>query len=93
MVLGSDSDGAGEDEREEMSGLSIIMFQILLTGFLLLNAVFWGLFSHSAHCKVAAGAGIKNCPPHWMHLATGLAAFVGAMVSAQWGYLTKGHYL
>ena len=67
-------------------------FQLLLTGFLLLNAVFWGLFSHSVHCKVAGSFGLKNCPPHWVHLTIGLAAFVGAVVSAQWGYLTKGSH-
>jgi hypothetical protein len=66
------------------------MFQLLITGFLLLNAIFWGLFSHSTHCKVAGAAGLKDCPPHWVHLAIGVAAFLGAVVSAQWGYLTKG---
>ena len=66
--------------------------QLLLTGFLLLNAVFWGLFSHSVHCNVAASAGLKDCPPHWVHLAIGVAAFLGAVVSAQWGYLTMGRH-
>ena len=65
-------------------------FQVLLTGFLLLNAVFWGLFSHHLHCKVALSAGIKNCPPHWVHLTIGVASFLGAVATTQWKYLTTG---
>jgi len=65
--------------------------KLLLTGFLLLNAVFWGLFSHDIHCKVAASAGLKNCPPHWVHLTIGVAAFLGAVVTAQWKYLMSGN--
>lgn len=63
------------------------MFWALL---LVLNGMFWGLCSHSMHCKAAAMVGVKDCPPHWVHLAIGLGSFVGAIAVAQWGYLRKG---
>jgi hypothetical protein len=67
-----------------MNGLTM-----LLAAFLLLNAVFWGLGNHHTHCIVAASLGVKSCPPHWTHIAFGLASFVGAIVVCQWNYLTN----
>ena len=63
------------------------MFWVLL---LVLNGLFWGLCSHSVHCKAAAMVGVKDCPPHWVHLAIGLASFAGAIAVSQWNYLRKG---
>lgn len=63
-----------------------------ITAFLVLNSIFWGLMSHSTHCDVAALAGIKNCPPHWVHLMIGLVSFVAAIGVSQWKYLTVGIY-
>tara|TARA_B100000902_G_C26462344_1_gene506068 strand:+ start:92 stop:316 length:225 start_codon:yes stop_codon:yes gene_type:complete len=48
----------------------------LILGFLILNALFWGLFPHSSHCKVMdainnfIGMDIK-CPSHKVHLLMG----------------------
>lgn len=61
----------------------------LLVGFLVVNAVFWGLFSHGTHCEAAALAGIKVCPPHWMHIGLGIGSFLGAVAVAQWDYLIR----
>ena len=61
----------------------------LLVGFLVINALFWGLFGHHTHCEVAALAGIKTCPPHWMHIGVGVVSFLGAVVVAQWDYLIR----
>lgn len=36
--------------------------------FCVVNALFWGFFTHSQHCKLAAMTGIKKCPPHWIHV-------------------------
>jgi len=63
-----------------------------ITAFLVLNGIFWGLMQHSIHCDVAALVGIKNCPPHWVHLMIGLLSFVAAIVVSQWNYLTVGIY-
>ncbi len=52
--------------------------------FFLGNAVFWGLFPHSTHCKLAAMTGIKNCPPHWIHVyVIGLGSFIAALYLQQ----------
>lgn len=40
----------------------------LFTLFCILNVLFWGFFTHSQHCKLAAMTGIKKCPPHWIHV-------------------------
>jgi hypothetical protein len=56
----------------------------LLVAFFLLNAVFWGLFPHSMHCKVASDLGVKKCAPHWMHVYVfGLLSFVLALYFKQ----------
>ena len=66
------------------------MFSFILTVFFAANALFWGLFPHSVHCKVAAASGIKSCPPHWMHLTIGFVSFLLAILAAQWGYIVAG---
>lgn len=54
--------------------------------FFALNALFWGLFPHQAHCKVASIFNVI-CPPHWVHLLTGIVSFFIAILIAQWGYV------
>ena len=55
-----------------------------LVALLLLNAIFWGLFPHSVHCKVAASFGVKQCPAHWIHVyVMGLLSFVLALYVQQ----------
>jgi hypothetical protein len=66
------------------------MIQLILVAFLATNAVFWSLFPHSIHCKVAAAYGIKDCPPHWIHLSIGIVSFLLAILTAQWGYIIAG---
>jgi hypothetical protein len=65
------------------------MILVIATVLLTLNAIFWGLYSHDVHCKVAAAVGVKSCPPHWVHLTIGLVSFIGAIVTSQWSYLVK----
>ncbi len=56
----------------------------VLIVFLLINALFWGLFPHSKHCKVASMIGISNCPAHWIHVyVMGLGSFVAALYLVQ----------
>jgi hypothetical protein len=62
----------------------LVLGKQLLVALLLINAIFWGLFPHSAHCKVAANFGIKQCPPHWIHVyVMGLLSFVMALYVQQ----------
>mgnify|MGYP001207709193 CR=1 FL=1 len=58
-----------------------------LTIFLLINAIFWGLMSHSIHCKFVASFGIQNCPPHYVHLLMGLVSYLIAIYLEQKEYL------
>ena len=47
-----------------MTNILIKLFAL----FCIANALFWGFFSHSQHCKVASSFGMKTCPPHWIHV-------------------------
>jgi hypothetical protein len=65
------------------------MFRQLLVVFFLLNAVFWGLFPHSTHCKTVSqlfGSSVK-CPPHIVHLSFGVICFLLAILFAQQEYV------
>lgn len=61
--------------------------RLLFVLLLLSQAVFWGLFSHRAHCAAAAALGVAECPSHLLHLAAGVAFFVAAVAVAHWDYL------
>jgi hypothetical protein len=68
------------------------MMKMLLVVFLLANALFWGLATHSQHCAVAALFGMgSNCPPHYVHLMTGLAFFCAAVYTQQKAYFDNMH--
>ena len=64
------------------------MWWLLLTIFLAANAIFWGLFTHTDHCKLI-GSIFPNmtCPPHYMHIIMGALFFVGAIAVQQREYL------
>lgn len=62
-------------------------FKSIFVVFLLLNALFWGLFKHVTHCKFASYFGINNCPEHWIHVfVMGLGSFILAL-------LIQHHYI
>jgi len=62
--------------------------KMLLVGFLLLNALFWGLGAHSQHCELAGlfGMAATDCPPHYVHLMMGLAFFCATVYVQQKSY-------
>jgi hypothetical protein len=60
------------------------MIADILLAFLVANALFWGLASHSKHCALVPGS---KCLPHWAHLSFGIACFFGAVYVAQQGYV------
>ena len=48
------------------------------------NALFWGFASHKQHCSLAAKLGVKQCPPHWIHVyVMGLGSFLVSLYLAQ----------
>lgn len=66
--------------------------RLLAVAFLALNAAFWGLWPHAAHCRLVAALGAPRCPPHWVHLASAAVAFGLAVLVAQWRYVTTGKH-
>ena len=60
----------------------------IILAFLITNALFWGLFPHSAHCRVLAdfnnllGTSMQ-CPDHSIHLVMGVVFFLLAVYFAQ----------
>ena len=61
---------------------------MFLLAFLVLNALFWGLFHHATHCALVAtlAPGI-TCPPHWVHLIMGVVSYLASVYIAQRGYI------
>lgn len=62
------------------------MLKNLLILFLVVNAIFWGLFPHKSHCKLASNFTSK-CPPHYVHLLIGIISFIIAVYVAQKDYI------
>ena len=63
------------------------MLKKIVVLFFLLNALFWGLASHSQHCSLAAAIGVINCPPHYIHMLMGVISFVIAVYIQQRDYI------
>jgi hypothetical protein len=51
----------------------------LIVAFLLVNALFWGLATHGAHCRLGSSLGIRYCVQHKYHMVFGILAFVAAV--------------
>ena len=62
---------------------------MILTLFFLINAIFWGLYDHATHCKIAAMLGILKCPSHLVHILMGLVSFMIAIFIQQKTYLQR----
>uniref|UniRef100_A0A6C0C7I9 Uncharacterized protein n=1 Tax=viral metagenome TaxID=1070528 RepID=A0A6C0C7I9_9ZZZZ len=65
------------------------MLKNLITLFFVLNAIFWGLATHSQHCNLASVFGLVNCPPHYIHLLMGVVSFVIAVYVQQRDYVNS----
>jgi len=63
-----------------------IIYNIIVI-FLIINALFWSLFTHKQHCKLAEMFGIKQCPPHWLHISFGIVFFILAIIIQQRNYI------
>lgn len=58
------------------------MWKQLLIVFLIVNALFWGLYPHNIHCRVASMF-MNSCAPHYVHVAFGVVCFLAAVSIAQ----------
>ena len=58
----------------------------ILVVFLVLNALFWGLFPHSTHCNAVAHIMGGACPSHTIHITLGVAMFLLAVYYTQRNY-------
>ena len=63
-------------------------FVNVVTFLLLVNALFWGLGSHTQHCKLIEKTGLE-CMSHNIHLTMGLFFFVCTMVLVHRKYLSQ----
>ena len=65
-----------------------------IISFFLVNALFWSLFPHSAHCSLLRdfnkmiGTNIK-CPTHSVHIFMGIIFFLITIYFAQKKYIHK----
>jgi hypothetical protein len=57
--------------------------------FFLLNALFWGLFPHEAHCQFVENFLSAKCPPHGVHIIISIIAFLIAVYLAQKQYINS----
>ena len=64
------------------------MLRNLVVSVLTVAAIFFGLLPHSVHCNVLKTV-MKKCPPHNVHIVSGLLLFVLAVVVAQWDHLKR----
>lgn len=63
-----------------------VLYNIIVI-FLLLNAIFWSLFTHKQHCEIARMFGIQQCPSHWIHITFGIVCFILAILIKQRNYI------
>ena len=50
-------------------------WKIVLIIFFAINAIFWSLFPHSIHCKLA-NTFLDVCPTHDIHLSIGIISSI-----------------
>jgi hypothetical protein len=65
------------------------MIRELLIVFFLVNAVFWGLFPHSSHCRFVSQFTDMRCPPHFVHISIGIISFLVAILLSQQEYVME----
>lgn len=63
------------------------MLYNIIVIFLVINALFWSLFTHKQHCELAKMFGMTQCPPHWLHINLGIVFFILAIVIQQRTYI------
>jgi len=63
------------------------MLKLVVGIFFVFNALFWGLAKHSIHCKLVSKLGVKDCPPHFIHLLIGIFSYFIALCIFQYDYL------
>ena len=63
--------------------------ELFIQAFLIVNAIFWGLFPHSAHCKLIKDIFSIQCSDHWKHILFGLFFYLCAIYISQRKYINS----
>ena len=56
------------------------MWKIILASFLIVNALFWGLYPHSEKCEIAYFIGLEKCPSFLVHIIIGMFFYIAAVL-------------
>ncbi len=56
------------------------MWKIILSSFLIVNALFWGLFPHTEKCEMSYFLGIQKCPSFLVHALIGTIFYIFAIL-------------
>lgn len=56
------------------------MWKIILSSFLIVNALFWGLYPHTDKCEMAYFLGIEKCPSFLIHALIGSLFYISAIL-------------
>jgi hypothetical protein len=67
--------------------MNVLLFIIVLV--LVINAIFWSMYSHNDHCVLASMLGLQKCPAHWMHILFGIICYIAAVLIVQWKYIVQ----
>jgi len=55
------------------------MWKIILASFLIVNALFWGLYPHChERCNMGYFIGLKKCPSFLIHILIGVLFYLSA---------------
>ena len=56
------------------------MWKIILSSFLIVNSLFWGLYPHTEKCAMGSFLGIERCPSFLVHLIIGIIFYIIAIL-------------
>jgi len=56
------------------------MWKIILSSFLIVNSLFWGLYPHTEKCAMGSFLGIERCPSFLAHLTIGVIFYIIAIL-------------
>ena len=58
------------------------MWNIILSSFLIVNSLFWGLYPHKEKCEMSYLLRIKRCPSFLLHVLIGTFFYLLAIMVA-----------
>jgi len=55
------------------------MWKIILSSFLIVNSLFWGLYPHEQECQLSRFIGVEKCPSFLIHVLIGTVFYIAAV--------------